>query len=70
MPTILKNHYALYMEPFTTPSTDGFLTFYEGINIVFEKMPLILSLQPSYMDPSVMSYDFDGVLIGMIQLHV
>jgi len=26
--TILKNHYALYMEPFTTPSTDKFVTFY------------------------------------------
>jgi len=31
MPTILKNHYALYMEPFTTPSVDRFVTFYEVI---------------------------------------
>jgi len=31
MPTILKNHYALYMEPFTTPSIDRFATFYETI---------------------------------------
>ena len=38
-------------------------------NIAFEKMPLILSTQPSYMDSSEMSYDFHGVLIGMIQLH-
>jgi len=28
---ILKNHYALYMEPFTTPSIDKFVIFYETI---------------------------------------
>jgi len=33
MPTILKNHYALYMELFTTPSVDKFVTFYEAISI-------------------------------------
>jgi len=33
MPTILKNHYALYMEPFTTPSIDRFVTFYETIKV-------------------------------------
>jgi len=38
MPTILKNHYALYMELFTTPSTDGFVTFYECINFGPELM--------------------------------
>ena len=38
-------------------------------NIAFDEMPLILSFEPSYMDPSEMSYDFDGVLIGMIQPH-
>jgi len=31
MPTILKNHYALHMELFTTPSVDRFVTFYEAI---------------------------------------
>jgi len=36
MPTILKNHYALYMEPFTTPSTDKFVTFYETINFYIQ----------------------------------
>ncbi len=28
-------------------------------NIVREKMLLISSLEPAYMDPSEMSYDFD-----------
>jgi len=36
MPTILKNHYALYMELFTTPSVDRFVTFYEGIKPGFK----------------------------------
>jgi len=34
-PTILKNHDALYMEPFTMPSIDEFLTFYGTINVDF-----------------------------------
>jgi len=32
-PTILKNHYALYLELFTTPSVDRFVTFYEAIKL-------------------------------------
>jgi len=36
MPTILKNHYALYLEPFTTPSIDEFVTFYECIKLCKE----------------------------------
>jgi len=31
--------------------------------------PSIVPLQPPYMDQSEMSYDFDGVLDGVIQLH-
>jgi len=34
MPTILKNHYALYMEFFTTPSVDRFVTFYKTIKVL------------------------------------
>jgi len=28
-----ENHYALYMELFTTSSVDRFMTFYEAINL-------------------------------------
>jgi len=38
-PTILKNHYVLYMELLTTPSVDRFVTFYECINFDHEEKP-------------------------------
>ena len=53
MPTILKNHYALYMELFITPSVDRLVTFYETIKVLYDYHENLTVQNATKRDPSI-----------------